>query len=96
MVYSDSLTAVSDDAFKYSGDKRYPTAAANMMASIAAISSTPCDVLIPAHPDLSNVWEVFDEQGKGDRTKFIDSAACKRYAAAAKTRFERRLEQERK
>lgn len=96
MVYSDSLTAVSDDAFKYSGDKRYPTAAADMRASIAAIASAPCDILVSAHPDLSDLWSVIDEQGKGDRTRLIDSSACKRYAAGAKTRLEKRLEQERK
>ena len=96
VVYGDSLTAVSDDAFKYGGDKRYPTAAADMRTSIDAIASTPCDILIPAHPDMSGLWEVFDEQGNGDRAKFIDSAACKRYAAGAKTRLERRLKQERK
>jgi metallo-beta-lactamase class B len=96
MVYSDSLTPVSDDAFKYSGDKRYPAAAADMQASIAAIASAPCDILVSAHPDLSDLWSVIDEQGKGDRTRLIDSSACKRYAAGAKTRLEKRLEQERK
>jgi metallo-beta-lactamase class B len=96
VVYGDSLTPVSDDAFKYGGDERYPTAAADMLASIAAISATPCDILIPAHPDLSDLWSVFDEQGKGDPAKFIDPAACKRYAAGGKTRLEQRLEQERK
>jgi metallo-beta-lactamase class B len=96
IVYGDSLTPVSDDAFKYGGDKRYPTAAADLLASIAAISAAPCDVLIAAHPDLTNVWSVIDAQGKGDRTKLVDSSSCKRYAALGKARLDKRLEQERK
>jgi len=96
MVYSDSLNAVSDDAFKYGGDKRYPNAAADMRASISAIASTPCDILISAHPDQSGLWSVIDEQGKGDRAKLVDSSSCKRYADIGKTRLDQRLEQERK
>ena len=96
VVYGDSLNAVSDDAFKYGGDKRYPNAAADMRASIEAIASAPCDILISAHPDQSSLWSVFDEQGKGDRAKLVDSSSCKRYAAGSKTRLEKRLEEERK
>jgi metallo-beta-lactamase class B len=96
VVYSDSLNAVSDDAFKYGGDERYPNAGADIRASIDAIAAAPCDILITAHPDLSDLWSVIDEQGKGDRAKLVDSTSCKRYAAGAKTRFEKRLEDERK
>lgn len=94
IVYSDSLMAVSDSAFKYGGDKRYPKAAADVQSSIAAVASAPCDIVIAAHPDLTNLWSVIDEQGKGDRAKLIDSSACKRYVAVGKARLERRLEDE--
>ena len=53
-----------------------------------------CDILIAPHPELTRLWFAFDEHGKGDRALLIDSSACKRYAAAAKTRFDRRLEGE--
>lgn len=96
VVYGDSLNAVSDDAFKYGGDQRYPNAAADMLASIAAISAAPCDVLIAAHPEATGLWSIIDEQGRGDRARLVDSSACRRYAAGAKTRLERRLEQEKK
>ena len=39
IVYGDSLNAISDDTFKYSGDERYPNAGSDMKASIAAISA---------------------------------------------------------
>jgi len=95
IVYADSLNAVSDDSFKYSGDARYPNAAADLTASIAAMAAAPCDILITAHPELGGLWSVFDEHGAGDRPRLIDSAACKRYAAGAKVRFDERIERER-
>ncbi|MFC4313528.1 subclass B3 metallo-beta-lactamase [Steroidobacter flavus] len=94
IVYSDSLNAVSDDAFKYSGDPRYPAAASDLTSSIQAISAAPCDVLITAHPELSGLWDVIDENGKGDRAKLIDATACQRYAEGAKQRLGQRLASE--
>lgn len=94
LVYSDSLNAVSDDAFKFSGDPRYPGAAKDLMSSIEAIGATPCDVVITAHPDQSALSTVIDERGKGERAKLIDAAACKRYAESSKQRFEQRLASE--
>jgi metallo-beta-lactamase class B len=94
VVYGDSLNAVSDDSFKYSGDPRYPQAGADMAASIAAISAAPCDILIAAHPDFTGLLTLIDEQGKGDRSQLIDSSACKQYAAIGKERLEKRLERE--
>jgi metallo-beta-lactamase class B len=94
VVYADSLNAVSDDVFKYGGDERYPKAADDMRASIAAVAELPCDILIAAHPELTGLWSVFDEQGRGDRARLIDSSACKRYAAAGKARLDKRLERE--
>jgi len=94
IVYSDSLNAVSDDAFKYGGDRRYPKAAADLEASIKAIAAAPCDILIAAHPEATGLWSVIDEKGRGDRTRLVDSSACKRYAEGAKERLEKRLEEE--
>ncbi len=94
VVYGDSLNAISDDAFKYSGDKRYPTARSDMAASIATLAAAPCDILVAAHPDFTGLLTLIDEQGKGDRTQLIDSSACKRYAAAGKERLDKRLDDE--
>jgi metallo-beta-lactamase class B len=94
IVYGDSLNAVSDDAFKYSGDARYPDASSDIAASIAAIAAAPCDILIVPHPDFTGLLTLIDPQGKGDRNQLIDPSACRRYAAAAKQRFAKRLEDE--
>jgi metallo-beta-lactamase class B len=94
MIYGDSLNAISDDSFKYTGDDRYPNAASDMASSIAAITAAPCDILIAAHPNFTGLWSIIDEHGKGDREKLVDPAACKRYAAGSKERFEKRLADE--
>jgi metallo-beta-lactamase class B len=94
MIYADSLNAVSDDSFKYSGDARYPNAASDMSASIAALAGAPCDILIAVHPNLTDLFSIIDEHGKGDREKLVDPSSCKRYAAASKARFDKRLSDE--
>lgn len=91
IVYGDSLNAISDDTFRYSGDARYPTADVDIRNSIAAISSAPCDILVTVHPELGNLWAVFNEKGVGDRAKMVVPDACRRYAAGAAERFEKRL-----
>jgi metallo-beta-lactamase class B len=94
IVYGDSLNAISDDSFKYSGDARYPDAGSDLSASIAAIGAAPCDILIAAHPDFTGLLALIDEHGNGDRSQLIDASMCKRYAAVGKERFDKRLEQE--
>lgn len=96
VVYGDSLNAVSDESFKYSGDERYPKAKADLLNSIAAIDAAPCDILIAVHPELTPWWPAVDEHGKVDRAQLVDSTACNRYAAGARERFDKRLESERK
>jgi metallo-beta-lactamase class B len=94
MIYGDSLNAVSDASFKYGGDDRYPNAASDMESSIAALAAAPCDILIAAHPNFTGLWSIIDEHGKGDREKLVDPSSCKRYAAAGKERFDKRLADE--
>lgn len=94
IVYGDSLNAVSDDSFKFSGDKRYPNARADLSQSLAAVATTRCDILITVHTEFSKLWSVFDEKGRGRREDLIDPASCSRYADGAKARFEKRLNSE--
>jgi metallo-beta-lactamase class B len=94
IVYGDSLNAVSDDSFKYSGDRRYPNAKAELSRSMAAVAAARCDILITVHTEFSKLWSVFDENGKGKREELVDAAACSRYADGARARFEKRLDSE--
>ena len=94
LMYSDSLNAVADASFKYSGDPRYPTAAQDLKSSMAAIAAAPCDILITAHPGLSGMWNVIDERGQGDRARLVDPASCKRYVTTTHQILEKRLASE--
>jgi metallo-beta-lactamase class B len=91
MIYSDSLNAVADQSFKYSGDPRYPEAAQDLTSSMASIAAAPCDILLTAHPELSGMWSTIDEQGRGDRAKLIDNTACQRYVATTRQLLSKRL-----
>ena len=95
IVYGDSLTAVSDESFRYSGDERYPNAAADLQRSIEVLQTLACDILITPHPETNNLWSVFDEHGRGQSTKLVDSSACRHYAEGAQMAFEKRLDTER-
>ncbi|HWK52699.1 MAG TPA: subclass B3 metallo-beta-lactamase [Steroidobacter sp.] len=95
LMYSDSLNAVADSKFKYSGDPRYPTAAKDLTSSMAAIAAAPCDILITAHPELSGVWKAIDVGGQGDRARLIDPSSCKRYVTTTQQLLEKRLASER-
>lgn len=95
VVYADSQTPVSDDDFKYTGDARYPTAAADYARGYAALESLKCDVLITPHPSASNLWARVAAQASGTGPGLIDGDACKRYAAGARAQLEKRLATER-
>jgi metallo-beta-lactamase class B len=88
LVYADSLTAVSDDSFRYSGDARYPSALADFRRAIERVSRLPCDILITPHPEASGFWERVQQDA------LVDTDACKRYAATAQTRLDERIRQE--
>jgi len=94
IVYGDSVSAVSDEAFKYGGNGRYANAAADMEKSFAVLGGLSCDILITPHPEMVGLWNAIDEHGKGQRSKLIDSSACKHYAETAKARFDRRIKDE--
>jgi metallo-beta-lactamase class B len=91
MVYADSLTAISADSFRFSDSKTYPTARQDFEKSFATLSSLPCDVLLTPHPDVSDMWGRLAKRDKGDPNAFVDTTACKRYAAASREGLAKRL-----
>jgi len=89
IVYADSLNAVSADGFRFSDD---PKLVETFRHSIAIVEKMPCDILIPVHPEFSDI------QGKAARLKagekenpFIDNQACRNYAVAAAEKLKNRL-----
>jgi metallo-beta-lactamase class B len=97
LVYADSLTPVSDDGFRFTGDERRPSIADAFRRSISRVEELPCQVILAPHP------EFIDLTGKLARLKqrpevnpFVEENACRTYASTARKRLEQRLAAERK
>ncbi|WP_312510761.1 subclass B3 metallo-beta-lactamase [Massilia sp.] len=95
MVYADSLNANGNKTFRYSGDPAYPTALADLERSIGTVAALPCDVLVSAHPEVSNLWMRYARRVQLGTAAFIDTNACRTYADNARTRLQQRLDEER-
>jgi metallo-beta-lactamase class B len=95
LVYSDSMTAVSADNFRFSDSREYPTAVQDFEKSFAFLRSTPCDILLTSHPDASQLWQRLEGRQRGVRPNpMIAPNACKALAGRAAEQLRRRLESE--
>ena len=95
LVYADSLTPVSADGFKFTDSKEYPTAIQDFYKSFEFLRSTPCDILITTHPDVSNLWERLQRRQQGIKPDpMVDTAACRNLASSAEDALEKRLASE--
>lgn len=93
MVYADSLTPVSADAFRFSDDA---ARVAQFRATIGKIRDLPCDVLVSAHPGFSQLFERQQRrlaEPAGDA--LVNPDACRAYADDASARLDKRLAEER-
>ena len=95
LVYSDSMTPVSADGFRFSDSREYPTAVQDFEQSFAFLRSTPCDILLTSHPDASGLWQRLEGRQKGVRPDPVVSPnACKELAERAGEQLRRRLASE--
>jgi len=95
LVYSDSMTAVSSDEFRFSDSREYPTAVQDFEKSFAFLKSAPCDILLTSHPDASGLWQRLEGRQRGVRPDpMISPNACKELAGRAAEQLRRRLESE--
>lgn len=88
VVYADSLTAFTDEKYRYSD---HPDFLAQLRASIASVAALPCDLLVTPHPDASALWERI---GPDAKSPLIDTGACRRYADRSTGFLEKRLAKE--
>jgi metallo-beta-lactamase class B len=89
IVYADSLNAVSAPGFSFTGTE-------TLSLSIARVEALPCDVLLSPHPEFFEMEAKLQKRQQLPKVNpFVDSQGCKAYAAAAKLRLERRIEDER-
>jgi metallo-beta-lactamase class B len=87
IVYADSLSAISADAYRFSDHPDYVATFRKTLSRVAKIS--PCDILITPHPVSSS----FFERLSGD-VPLVNVQACSAYAAQALQKLEARLAKE--
>lgn len=87
IVYADSLSAVSAEAYRFSA---HPDYVKTLRRTIARVGALRCDIVITPHPSASNLFERL-----AGRAPLIDRGGCRAYAAAASARLETRLASER-
>lgn len=91
MVYADSLTALSDDEYRYRDDAQHPGMLSAFRQSLATVAALPCDVLLTPHPSASSMWTRIGPDAHGP---LVDSSACRAYAETARTKLDARLAEE--
>ena len=97
MVYADSLNPVSAPEFKFSKSRAYPHALQDFEKSFAFFDSTPCDILITAHPEFSELQDHLAARERGAKPDpMVDSTACRRYATIGREKLQQRLADEAK
>ncbi len=95
LVYSDSMTPVSSDGFRFSDSREYPGAVQDFEKSFAFLRSTPCDILLTSHPDASGLWLRLEGRQRGARPDpLVLPKACKELAGRAAEQLRRRLASE--
>lgn len=86
IVYADSLTPVSSEAYRFSD---HPAVVTAFRASIAKIATSPCEILLTPHPSASALP---DRLALGK--PLLDPDACKAYAAERSKGLDERLAKE--
>ena len=88
IAYVDSHSALTDGVYRFSD---HPDYVAAFQRSIDVVETLRCDLLITPHPVASDLLARFN----GD-SPLIDAAACRRFAAGARSNLDKRLGEERK
>ena len=92
MVYADSLNPISARGFKFTSSRDYPAAIDDFEKSFRFFETTPCDILITAHPEFSGLFEhVAARERGGSSDPMVDSTACRRYAENGRTKLRERV-----
>jgi metallo-beta-lactamase class B len=91
MVYADSLTAISDDVYRYSDDAAHPGYTAAFRETLVRVAALDCDILVTPHPSASQLWSRLGP--RADRP-LVDTSACRTYARTATQRLDKRLADE--
>jgi metallo-beta-lactamase class B len=91
MVYADSVSAISDDVYRYSDEAAHPGVVQRFRETLARIAALDCDILITPHPSASHLWARI---GPGASEPLVDKGACRAYAKGGTERLDKRLADE--
>lgn len=91
IVYADSLTAISDEVYRYSDEAAHPGVLAAFRKTLVTVAELPCDILLTPHPGASNLWS---RVGPEATAPLVDPTACRRYATTAGKNLDARITKE--
>ena len=91
IVYSDSLTAVSAPGYRFSD---HPAVLAQFEHSFGVMAQLPCDILLTAHPEVSEFWSRLDKRNRGDANAMVDQDACRHLVTTAREGLAKRVAKE--
>lgn len=97
MVYADSISSISNDGFRYTGDASHPSLVESFRASIRKVAALPCDIMVSTHPSASNMDDKLKKRATmkaGDADPFIQPDACKALADGAMKALDARVKTE--
>ncbi len=83
IVFADSITAISDKVYRYSDHPRHVAAFRDTLETLEAL---PCDILLTAHPDASELLERLD-----GKAPLVAADACKALARHGREVLDQRL-----
>ncbi|AKC87786.1 subclass B3 metallo-beta-lactamase [Pseudoxanthomonas suwonensis] len=88
IAYVDSLSAISDDEWRFSA---HPDYVATFRRTLDTVAALPCDILITPHPGASGLWSRLGPQAE---RPLAGDGACRAYADQARARLDKRLADE--
>lgn len=91
LVYADSLSAVSNETFKYTTSPLMKA----LQESFTTLENLPCDILLTPHTGFAPILENLAAREAGKVDAFVDARACKTYVAAMRANLVKRLNDER-
>jgi metallo-beta-lactamase class B len=100
MVYVDSLTAVSNDGYRFTGGNGSPGIVDSFRGTLRKVAALPCDVLISTHPSATGMDDKLKKRGgmapgaAGD--PFVDADSCRALADRSMKALDQRVAQETK
>lgn len=98
LVYADSLTPVSADGFRFTGDATHASREPEFRKSLATVAALPCDILFVTHPDFAAIDAALAERKKkpGGPDPLVDAGACRARAERATQALDERVAEEKR